>query len=76
MGHTLTASANGLVDVSFTYQWLADDAEIAGQTDDTYVVQASDVGKAIKVRVDFTDDEGNSVSLTSEPTAKVVMGGL
>ena len=34
------------------------------------------MGKTIRVRVDFTDDEGNSESLTSAPTAVVVAGGL
>ena len=62
--------------MSFTYQWLADGAEIVGETNNTYVVRVADVGKAIKVRVDFTDDEGYSVSLTSAPTAAVVVGGL
>ena len=32
--------------------------------------------ETIKVRVDFTDDKGNSQSLTSAPTAAVVAGGL
>ena len=41
--------ADGLDDVSFTYQWLADDTEIAGATGLTYTVAAADEGKAIKV---------------------------
>ena len=32
----------------------------------TYVVQEADVGKAIKVRVSFTDDAGNAESVTSD----------
>ena len=82
VGKTLTAStteiadADGLTNVSYSYQWLADDSEISGATSSTYTVQASDNGKVIKVRVTFTDDAGNYERLTSEGTAAVVMGGL
>ena len=82
VGQTLTAStseisdANGLDNVSYNYQWLADDTEVDGATSSTYTVQSSDNGKVIKVRVTFTDDEGNNESLTSEGTAAVVVGGL
>ena len=77
VGETLTASTSGISDtdgltnVSYSYQWLADDTETAGATSSTYTLQASDNGKAIKVRVTFTDDEGNGESLTSEVTATV-----
>ena len=77
VGETLTADrsgiadADGLDDVSFTYQWLADDTEIAGATGSTYTVAAADEGKAIKVRVTFTDDAGNEETLTSAATAAV-----
>ena len=82
VGQTLTASTPGISDaddltnVSYSYQWLADDTEIDGATSSTYTVQASDNGKVIKVRVTFTDDAGNAESLTSEATSAVVMGGL
>ena len=77
VGETLTADtsdiadADGLDDVSFTYQWLADDTEIAGATGSTYTVAAADEGKAIKVRVTFTDDADNEETLTSAATAAV-----
>ena len=77
VGETLTADrsgiadADGLDDVSFTYQWLADDTEIAGATGSTYTVAAADEGKAIKVQVSFTDDAGNEETLTSEATDAV-----
>ena len=82
MGQTLTASTSGIADtdgltnVSYSYQWLADDTEIDGATSSTYTLQSSDDGKVIKVRVTFTDDAGNDESLTSAGTAAVVMGGL
>ena len=64
VGETLTAStsgisdADGLTTVSYTYQWLADDAGIEGATGSTYTVSDEDVGKPISVRVSFTDDRG------------------
>ena len=82
VGQTLTASTSGISDsdgltnVSYSYQWLADDTEISDATSSTYTVQSSDNGKVIKVQVSFTDDAGNDESLTSAPTEAVVMGGL
>ncbi len=82
VSQTLTAStsgisdANGLDNVSYSYQWLADDNEIADATSSTYEVQSSDNGKVIKVRVTFEDDAGYSESLTSEGTTAVVVGGV
>ena len=75
VGETLTASttgisdADGLSNATFGYQWLADDTDISGATSSSYTLVADDEGKAIKVRVSFTDNEGNAESLTSEATA-------
>ena len=60
--------------LSFQYQWLADDADIAGSTGSTYTVVSGDVGKAIRVRVAFTDDGGNEETLTSAPTVVTAAG--
>ena len=82
VSQTLTAStsgisdANGLDNVSYSYQWLADDTAIDGATSSTYEVQSSVNGKVIKVRVTFTDDAGYSESSTSEGTTAVVVGGM
>ena len=82
VGQTLTADTSGISDadvlgnVTYSYQWLADDTEIDGATSSTYTLQASDNGKVIKVRVTFNDDAGNEESLTSAATDTVVMGGL
>ena len=65
------ADADGLTNVSYNYQWLADDTEIAGATGNTYVLTSAELGKTIKVRVTFTDDAGNEETLTSEATAAV-----
>ena len=77
VGETLTADttgiadADGLANASFSYQWLADDADISGATDATYTLADSDVGKTITVQVSFTDDAGNEETLTSAATAAV-----
>ena len=77
VGQTLSAVTtditddDGLQDVVFSYQWLADDVEISGAYGATYILTSDDLGKAINVRVDFTDNAGNEESLTSAPTAAV-----
>ena len=74
---TLTADVSGISDtdgldnVSYSYQWLADDTDIAGATASTYTLITSEQSKAIKVRVTFTDDADNEETLTSEATAAV-----
>ena len=65
VGETLTADTSGIADAdgldnaAFGYQWLADDAAISGATSSTYTLADADEGKAIRVRVSFTDDAGN-----------------
>ena len=77
VGETLTvdttgiADADGLTNATFTYQWLADDADIAGATGSTYTLADADESKAIKVQVSFTDDGGNDETLTSAATDAV-----
>ena len=76
-GERLTASTSGIADndgltgATFAYQWLADDAEIAGATGSTYDLTSSEMDRAIKVRVSFTDDGGNDETLTSAATGVV-----
>ena len=77
MGETLTtdtsgvADADGLSNIQYEYQWLADDSDIAGATNATYTLVATDEGKVIKVRVSFTDDAANEETLTSVATDEV-----
>ena len=77
VGETLTADTsaiadqNGLDATEFSYQWLADSADIQGATGNTYTLVAADVGKTITVLVSFTDDGGNEERLTSAATAAV-----
>ena len=77
VGETLTAETrdieddDGLDNAVFTYQWLANGADIAGATSDTYTLVETDVGKAIQVKVSFRDDKNNPETLTSAATAAV-----
>ena len=92
VGETLTADtsgiadADGLTNVSYSYQWTADngtgDLDITGATNSSYTLVEEDAGKTIRVKVSFTDDAENAESLTSAATAAVaatvpgVPGGL
>ena len=77
VGETLTADTSGIADTdglttaTLSYQWLADDAEIAGATGSAYTLADADEGKAITVQVSFTDDAGNDETLTSGATGAV-----
>ena len=78
VGETLTANPSGIRDddglesAAFSYQWLADDTDIADATGSAYVLTEGDEGKAIKVKVTFDDDDGNEETLTSAATTEVV----
>ena len=77
VGETLTATTSGIQDedgltnADFAYQWVrselgsSSETDIAGATGSSYAVTSDDAGKAIRVRVTFTDDAGNEESLTS-----------
>ena len=76
VGQTLTAGttaimdADGLNNVSYTYQWIrvaTDNTEtnISSATASTYTLVDADLGTTIKVRVSFTDDASNAETLTS-----------
>ena len=75
VGETLTADTSGIADEDglanaiFSYQWLANDAVIAGANDSSYIISDSDRESALRVRVSFTDDNGFDESLTSKPVA-------
>ena len=77
VGETLTATTTGIIDADgmtgavFAFKWLADDAETANATSSSYTLTDSEQGKAIKVRVTFTNDAGNDETLTSDATEAV-----
>ena len=76
-GEVLTASVDGIADedgldgVRFAYRWIAHDGtldtEIAGATGEGWTLTAAEVGRTVKVRVTFTDDNDNEETLESAP---------
>ena len=92
---TLTAVTTGFMDLdgltspTYTYQWIranGTDADISGAMSSTYTLVAADVGKKVKVKVSFDDDDGNAETLTSaafpengtitDPNAAPVLTGV
>ena len=81
VGETLTADTSGIADTdglsnaSFSYQWIRNDGsadtDIQDATGSTYTLTSADEGKTVKVKVSFTDDEGNDETLTSDATGAV-----
>jgi len=57
---------------AFTYQWRADGVAIAGATASTYLISATDLGKAIAVAVSYVDGYGQLETVLSGSTAPVV----
>ena len=85
VGQTLTAATTGIADVdgltspTYGYQWIRVDADgtsnptdIAGAASGTYTPVTADVGKKLRVKVSFTDDDSNDDELTSAATATVL----
>ena len=79
VGQTLTAATTGIADVdgltspTYGYQWIRVDgdgasnpADIADATSGTYTPVTADVGKKLRVRVRFTDDDNHDEELTSD----------
>ena len=67
---------DGLTSVSYTYQWIrvatdSTETDIPIASASTYTLMTADEGSTIKVKVSFTDDLGNSETLTSAATAAV-----
>ena len=70
--------ADGLTNVSYSYQWvrvdadgLSNEVDITDATDATYTLDDADLGKTLKVRVTFDDDAGHTETLTSAATVTV-----
>ena len=63
------ADADGLSSPGFAYQWIrvegVEETEISGAVARTYTVTAEDLGKAVRVRVRFTDDRSFAEEATS-----------
>ena len=73
--HALTSQIrdiDGMTGASFEYQWIRQDGgnevEILEANSSTLLLVAADVGSTLKVRVQFTDDDGFNEELFSDPT--------
>ena len=74
VGEILTVDANAIDDAdgvgAFSYQWIrvdgGTDTDITEATSSSYTLTSDDVGKKIRVRVSFTDGEGNAEQVTSD----------
>jgi hypothetical protein len=83
VGQTLTSNQGSWTSDStatYTYQWLACDAQgnncanVTGATNQTYVVQSGDVGKTVRVTVTAKNTSG-STAATSAQTGAVTKAG-
>lgn len=72
IGQTLTVSTGewNNAPTSFSYQWFSGGAAVGGATASTYVIQASDAGKAIYATVTGINNMGQFIA-TSNTTANV-----
>ena len=82
VGQTLGVDTSGIADpdglpddVSYEYQWIRVDGvsetNIPSGYRNTYTLVAADVGKKLKIRVDFRDVDGSRNSRTSAESAEV-----
>ncbi|MFZ6820033.1 Ig-like domain-containing protein [Undibacterium sp. Ji22W] len=53
------------------YLWMADGVKIKGASSPTYTIKAAELGKAISVKIYYTDLLGTNESVTSMPTTAV-----
>jgi subtilisin family serine protease len=76
VGRTLTASVSGWEPTATTlrHQWLSNGSAISGATASSYVLKATDVGKAISVRVTGSRTSYTAITLTSTATGAVLSG--
>ena len=63
--------ADGLSNVSFSYQWYRDQVVISGGTTDQLLLSDIDVDAQISVSVTFTDDRGMEYTRTTVPIGSV-----
>ncbi len=74
VGETLTSTAGTWIGnpvPTISYQWYVNSAPVSGETTNSYVVQAGDVGFNVFCRVTATNTEG-SASVDTNPLGPVV----
>ncbi len=76
-GQVLTASTSTITDadgpsaIQFAYQWYAGSDAISGATSSTFTLTNTQAGKAVSVKVSYTDGHGTAESLTSSATTAI-----
>ena len=65
---------NGITDVTFEYQWFADDVEIEGANNPSYKITDQDIETTIGVRVTYTDNGGFKNSIYKELDEPISLG--
>jgi len=77
---TLTAVTSTLADLdgmgSLYYQWFAGNDAIRGATASTLTLTQAQVGKAVSVKISYTDLSGMAESVTSSATGSVTIAGV
>jgi hypothetical protein len=73
-GQTLSADTSGISDAdglgTFTYNWRRDGVS-TGESGETYLLTADDIGAAISLRLSYTDGRGTAESVTSAATGPI-----
>ena len=64
--------ADGLANVDFQFTWLADGVPIPGATTKALTLKQAQVGKAIRLKVSYTDDGGTTETVRTTATAAVL----
>lgn len=74
-GQELTADVGDIADLdglgTFNYQWLADNVAISGANSSTLQLTQAQVGKAISLRLTYTDAFGSSERVISDTTGLI-----
>ena len=75
VGATLTAVLSNVTDPDgvgeFRFRWIAGDAEVPDETDETCLLREEELGNMVRVEVAYTDDLGKVKTLVSDPVGPV-----
>ncbi len=75
VGATLTAVLSNVTDPDgvgeFRFRWIAGDAEVPDETDETCLLREEELGNVMRVEVAYTDDLGKVKTLVSDPVGPV-----
>ncbi|MCL2210014.1 MAG: tetratricopeptide repeat protein [Treponema sp.] len=75
-GESITATYTGNGSGTATWQWLANDNAIIGAVDSTYTVDTANVGRTLKARVTYSNQNGSITSMATRSVAKANLTGI